>query len=98
LTSFFPYESIDKKNKEEVQKRGKTMSDEKSKEVLAGRALKPLSMNLPVQVWSCTALKEMISKEVRAHVKDVELASRLEHMLGDQVAYGDGGGGNIGAA
>lgn len=74
------------------------MSDERSKEGRTERVLKPVSMNLPVQVWSCAALKEMISKEVRAHVKDVELASRLEHMLGDQVAYGDGGGGNIGAA
>ncbi len=74
------------------------MADEKAREACVDRQMKPTAMNLPVQVWSCAALKELIGKEVRAHVKDVELASRLEHMLGDQVAYGDGGGGNVGAA
>jgi len=52
-----------------------------------------------IQVWKCEDLKALIKEQVHAHVKDVELAKRLERALGDQVAYGDGGGGgNVGVA
>jgi hypothetical protein len=44
-------------------------------------------------------LKALIREEVRAHVKDVDLAKRIEEALGDKVAYGDGGGGgHVGVA
>ena len=67
------------------------MSQEKPK--------KPLKINLPIDVWKCEDLKAMIREEVRAHVKDVEIAKRLEQALGDKVVYGDGGGGgNVGVA
>ena len=67
------------------------MSQEKPK--------KPTKVNLPVNVWKCEDLKAIISEQVRAHVKDVDLATRLEQALGDKVAYGDGGGGgNVGVA
>lgn len=63
------------------------MSEEKPK--------KPVKMD----VWKCEDLKALISKEVRAHVKDVEIAKRLERALGDAVVYGDGGGGgHVGVA
>jgi hypothetical protein len=52
-----------------------------------------------VKVWNCEDLKALIREQVHAHVKDVELAKKLERALGDQVAYGDGGGGgNVGVA
>ena len=60
---------------------------------------KPVRINVPIDVWKCEDLKAIISKEIRAHVTDVDLAQRLERALGDQVAYGDGGGGgNVGVA
>nr|WP_296918624.1 hypothetical protein [Thiocapsa sp.] len=40
----------------------------------------------------------MIGETIRATVKDVELAKRLEHALGDEIAYNDGGGGGVGVA
>lgn len=58
----------------------------------------PTRMLVPINVWRCEDLKALIRENVRAHVQDVELAKRLEHALGDQVAYGDGGGGNVGVA
>jgi hypothetical protein len=58
----------------------------------------PTTLLVPINVWRCEDLKALIQQHVRAHVKDVELATRLEHALGDQVAYGDGGGGNVGVA
>jgi hypothetical protein len=60
---------------------------------------KPIKVNLPIDVWKCEDLKALISKEVRAHVKDVDIAKRLEQALGDAVVYGDGGGGgHVGVA
>jgi len=60
---------------------------------------KPARITVPIDVWKCEDLKAIISKEIRAHVTDVDLAQRLERALGDQVAYGDGGGGgNVGVA
>ena len=53
---------------------------------------KPIIAQIPVRVWNCDDLKEMISRQIRAHVKDVEIAKKLEHALGDEVAYNDGGG------
>jgi hypothetical protein len=58
----------------------------------------PIKMPVMIDVWRCDDLKALISEQIRAHVKDVELAKRLEHALGDQVAYGDGGGGGVGVA
>jgi hypothetical protein len=51
-----------------------------------------------VDVWKCDDLKSMLREAIRAQVKDVELARRLEHALGDEIAYGDGGGGGVGIA
>ena len=52
-----------------------------------------------VNLWKCEDLKALIREEVRAHVKDVDLAKRIEQALGDKVAYGDGGGGgHVGVA
>ncbi len=51
-----------------------------------------------LDVWKCDDLKSVISKALRAHVKDVELVKKLEHALGDEIAYGDGGGGGVGIA
>lgn len=51
-----------------------------------------------LDVWSCEDLKSVLSEAIRAEVKDVELARRLEHALGDEIAYGDGGGGGVGIA
>jgi len=48
-----------------------------------------------VDLWKCEDLKHLIREEIRTHVKDVELAKKLEQALGDKVAYGDGGGGNV---
>ena len=59
---------------------------------------KPIIAQIPVRVWNCDDLKEMISKQIRAHVKDVHVAKKLEHALGDEVAYNDGGGGGVGVA
>jgi hypothetical protein len=54
---------------------------------------------IKADVWKCEDLKAVIREEIRAHVKDVELASRLEQALGDKIVYGDGGGGgNIAVA
>ncbi len=60
---------------------------------------RPMKVALAVDVWKCQDLKELMREEIRAHVKDVELAKKLEQALGDKVAYGDGGGGgNVGVA
>lgn len=56
---------------------------------------KPL---VSADVWRCDDLKKMLGEAVRAHVKDVDLARRLEHALADEIAYGDGGGGGVGIA
>jgi hypothetical protein len=77
-----------------TQKRRKTMAED-PKDLTKKR---PFLAQIPVRVWNCDDLKEMISKQIRAHVKDVELAKKLEHSLGDEVAYGDGGGGGVGVA
>ncbi len=58
---------------------------------------KPLRL-ASVDVWKCDDLKQMLGEAVRAHVKDVDLARRLEHALADEIAYGDGGGGGVGIA
>ena len=58
---------------------------------------RPKGPRRPVRadLWKCEDLKVLIKKEIHAHVKDVELAKKLENALGDKVAYGDGGGGNV---
>lgn len=54
---------------------------------------------IKVDLWKCEDLKAIIRREVQAHVKDVELAKKLEKALGDHVVYGDGGGGgHVGVA
>ncbi len=58
----------------------------------------PMRKPMPVQVWRCEDLKALIHRHVEAHVKDVSLAQRLEHALADEIAYGTGGGGNVGVA
>lgn len=62
------------------------------------RTARPKPVKLEASLWKCDDLKSLISKTVKAHVKDVELARRLEHALGDEIAYGDGGGGGVGVA
>ena len=57
------------------------------------RKTKPVSVDL----WKCKDLKAMIAKTIKAHVKDVKLAKKLEHALADEIAYNVGGGGNVGA-
>lgn len=59
---------------------------------------KPRPKTVKLEVWKCEDLKKVIQTTLKAHVKDVELASRLEHALGDEIAYGDGGGGGVGVA
>jgi hypothetical protein len=50
-------------------------------------------------LWKCKDLKALVKEQVRAHVKDVQLARKLEKALADEIAYGDGGGGgNVGVA
>ncbi|HEX7137859.1 MAG TPA: hypothetical protein VF219_08435 [Vicinamibacterales bacterium] len=49
-------------------------------------------------VWKCEDLKALIKKQIDAHVKDVDVARRLEKALSGEIAYGDGGGGNVGVA
>lgn len=52
-----------------------------------------------LKVWTCEDLKALISEHIHAHVKDVEIAKKLERALGDKIVYGDGGGGgNIAVA
>jgi hypothetical protein len=58
----------------------------------------PTRLLVPVDLWNCEDLKALIGEKIKAHVQDVELAKRLEHALGDHIAYGDGGGGNVGVA
>ena len=58
----------------------------------------PIKAAVPVDLWKCEDLKEIIRETVRAHVKDAALARKLEQALGDKVAYGDGGGGGNVAA
>ena len=51
-----------------------------------------------VDVWKCKDLQAVIREQIRAHVKDVATARKLEQALGDFIAYGTGGGGHIGMA
>ncbi len=62
------------------------------------RKLQPKREFMTVNVWKCEDLKALIHKHIEAHVKDVEMAKRLEHALGDEIAYGTGGGGGVGVA
>lgn len=55
-------------------------------------ARKPMKMNASIDVWRCDDLKQLIKEKIHAHVKDVEVARRLEEALGVEIAYGDGGG------
>ncbi len=59
---------------------------------------KPIIAQIPVRVWNCDDLREMINEQIEVHVKDVKIARNLEHALGDEVAYNDGGGGGVGVA
>ena len=59
---------------------------------------RPMKVAVPVDLWKCEDLKQIISETVRAHVKDVELAKKLENALGHDIVYGDGGGGGNVAA
>lgn len=52
----------------------------------------------PVEVWKCDDLKALIKETINAHVRDVDMAKKLEHALADEIAYGDGGGGGVGIA
>jgi|GEM_PF-1848412 len=58
----------------------------------------PVRLQASIDVWKCEDLKSVLSEAIHAHVKDVDLARRLEHALGDEIAYGDGGGGGVGIA
>jgi hypothetical protein len=58
---------------------------------------RPLKAAVPVDLWKCDDLKLIIKDTVQAHIKDVALAKKLEQALGDLIAYGDGGGGNVAA-
>lgn len=62
------------------------------------RKYRPKPVKLEATLWKCDDLKAVISETLKVHVKDVELARRLEHALGDEIAYGDGGGGGVGIA
>jgi hypothetical protein len=65
---------------------------------MAEKTKKPIKMPVMVDVWKCEDLKELIREKIKVHVKDVDLAKRLEHALADEIAYGDGGGGGVGIA
>ena len=54
---------------------------------------RPVKTAVPVDLWKCSDLKEIIKETLHAHIKDVVLANKLEQALGDAIAYGDGGGG-----
>ena len=51
-----------------------------------------------IDLWKCEDIKALIGEKLRAEVKDVALTKRLEHLLGDEIAYGAGGGGGGGIA
>ena len=51
-----------------------------------------------IDLWDCDDIKALIGEKVRAEVKDVTLAKRLEHLLADEVAYGTGGSGGVATA
>ena len=59
---------------------------------------KPARRPIKANVWKCDDLKALIKKQIQAHVKDVDVARRLEKALSGEIAYGDGGGGNVGVA
>ncbi len=63
----------------------------RSKKIIRRRPVK-------LEVYRCGDLKALIKRKISAHVKDVQLAKRLEHALADEIAYGDGGGGGVGVA
>jgi hypothetical protein len=64
---------------------------------MASGPTKPLP--LKANVWKCEDLKALIKEHIEAHVKDVAVAKRLEKALGDEIVYGDGGGGgHVGVA
>jgi hypothetical protein len=65
---------------------------------MAERKKRPIKMPVMIDVWKCDDLKALIKEKISAHVKDVQLAKRLEHALADEIAYGDGGGGGVGVA
>lgn len=56
------------------------------------RAPRPIRMSAPLSVWRCDDLRDLIKDKVRAHVKDVAVARRLEEALAVEIAYNDGGG------
>ena len=61
------------------------------------RKLRPRKLPVMIDVWNCEDLKILIGEKIRAEVKDVETAKRLEHLLADEVAYGTGGSGGVAA-
>lgn len=65
------------------------------KKVQRGRRV---TKKMTVDILKCSDLKRAIKGTIKAHVKDVDLAKRLEHALADEIAYNDGGGGNVGVA
>jgi hypothetical protein len=65
---------------------------------MAERTKKPVKMPVMIDVWKCEDLKAVIKEAINVHVKDVDLAKRLEHALADEIVYGDGGGGGVGVA
>jgi hypothetical protein len=73
--------------KTSCDKFGLTKGDQMKKE-----RIKPKRIAVPINVWQCTDLKDLIKETIEVHVRDVELAKKLEHALGDEIAYGDGGG------
>lgn len=56
---------------------------------------RPIRRPVQINVWKCRDLKALISKKIRAEVKDAKMAKRLEHLMADEIAYGTGGGGGI---
>lgn len=58
---------------------------------MASKSKRPVASK--ADVWKCKDLQALVKEQVRAHVKDVTLARKLEKALSDEIAYGDGGGG-----
>lgn len=53
---------------------------------------KPIRTITRLNVWNCNDLRRLIKKKIDVHVKDANVAKRLEEALAVEVAYNDGGG------